>query len=93
MLGGAFVDFLDVKSGERVSAVVVVIIPSLSGPQGALAGDRKRAGARDESSLTLRRRDHYRVDGFHLGQILEPVHPSVLVLSDLRLGGNLGEHG
>jgi hypothetical protein len=45
MLRGAFVDFLDVKSGERVSAVVVVIIQSLSGPQGALAGDREGAGA------------------------------------------------
>lgn len=93
MLRGAFVDFLDVKSCERDPAIVVVVIPSLRSPQRALAGEGEGAGTRDECSLTLRWRDHYRVDGLHLGQILEPVHPSVLVLSDLRLGGNLGEHG
>lgn len=93
MLRGAFVDFLNVESGERVFAGVVVNIESLSGPQGALAGKRQGAGALEESSLTFRWGDHYRVDGFHLGQILEPVHPPVLILGYLRLGGNLAEDG
>ena len=93
MLRGAFVDFLDVKSYERDPAIVVVVIPSLRSPQRALAGEGEGPGTRDECSLALRWRDNYRVDGLHLGQILEPVHPSVLVLSDLRLRGNLAEHG
>jgi hypothetical protein len=44
VLRGAFVDLLDVKSGEMDFVVVFVIIPSMRGPQRALAGNGEGAG-------------------------------------------------
>ncbi len=44
VLRGAFIDLLDLKSGEMDFVVVFVIIPSMRGPQRALAGNGEEAG-------------------------------------------------